>query len=143
MSGAPPAHHRFEDHTGEVAVTIEAPTLPELFVQAGRALAELLLGEVLPAPDAGPRVTVEVVAPDRAALLVEWLNELLFQADVHQAVFTGFVVQELADGRVTAELAGVAGPALRGEVKAATLHDARVEPAQGGDGWRAHVVLDV
>ena len=37
------ASHRFGDHTGEVELTIEADTLPELFVEAGRALAELML----------------------------------------------------------------------------------------------------
>jgi SHS2 domain-containing protein len=135
------ASHAFEEHVGEVEMTIAAATLPELFAEAGRALAELQLGSVPAPPPDGPRVAVQVRAPDRAALLVEWLNELVFRTDVHHAVFTAFDVQRAEAHEVVAEIRGVPEPALRGEVKAATLHEARVE--EGSDGFTAHVVLDV
>jgi SHS2 domain-containing protein len=135
------ASHHFEEHVGEVAVAISADTLAEVFVEAGRALALLLLGTV-PAPSAdGPRFTVTVAAPDRPALLVEWLNELIFRADVHHAVFTAFTVQRLTEGELVAEIQGLAEPLLLGQVKAATLHDARLD--ESARGFAAHVVLDV
>jgi hypothetical protein len=39
-------HHRFEEHTGEVRLELGAPSLEELFVEAGRALAELMIGDL-------------------------------------------------------------------------------------------------
>ena len=39
------ASHTFEEHTGEVLLRLRAPTLEEIFVEAGRGLAELLAGE--------------------------------------------------------------------------------------------------
>jgi SHS2 domain-containing protein len=134
------AAHRFEEHVGEVAVALTADTLPELFAEAGRALAELLLGTVPAPPADGPRFAVTVSAPDLPALLVEWLNELIFRTDVHHAVFTAFTV-DVRGHELTAEIQGLPEPLLLGEVKAATLHEARVD--QRPDGCTGHVVLDV
>jgi hypothetical protein len=47
-----PARHSFGEHVGEVVLRIEAPTLRELFEEAGRALAEL--GAEVP-PEGAPR----------------------------------------------------------------------------------------
>ena len=86
------ASHHIEDHTGEVAFRVHAPTEAELFAEAGRALAEVMLGAV---PPAGQGVTVaariELRASDPTALLVEWLNELVFRGDVDKVVYTPVV----------------------------------------------------
>ena len=37
-----PARHTFEEHTGELALRMEAPTLRSLFEQAGKALSEAM-----------------------------------------------------------------------------------------------------
>jgi SHS2 domain-containing protein len=139
------ASHKFLDHTGEVELTLEADTLPELFVEAGRALAELMMGrlpEGAMKPASGPAVAVELAAPDRTRLLVDWLNEIIFHTEIERTVFTDFAVEIPAEGTLTAELRGLSEPAAGGEVKAATLHEARIEPRPGG-GFTAHVILDV
>jgi SHS2 domain-containing protein len=133
------ASHELEEHVGEVAVALRASSLAELFAEAGRALAGLLLG-TLPPPD-GPALFVEVHAPDPAALLVDWLNELIYLMDVHHAVFTGLAIERIDDHVVVARVRGVTEPQLRGEVKAATLHAARVLVTDNH--VEAHVVLDV
>ena len=136
-----PARHRFDDHTSEVELTVEADTLPELYAQAGRALAELLLG-ALPAPPAGaPVLELELAAADGASLLVDWLNELLYRTEVERTAFTELTVELPAPGRLHARLRGLHEPRWLGEVKAATLHQASVERADNG--YRGHVVLDV
>ncbi len=134
------ASHRFEDHTAEVELTVRADSLPELFAQAARALAELLLGRE-PPPGDRPPLTVTVRAPDRTALFVDWLNELIFRTETEAAVFTGAAVLALDEREIVAALTGVAGPALATEVKAATLHDAYVRAEAGG--FVGHAILDV
>lgn len=140
------ASHSFQDHTGEVELTIEADTLPELFVEAGRALAELMLGrlpEGAMKPASGPAVAVELAAPDRTRLLVDWLNEIIFHTEIERTVFTDFAVEIPAEGTLTAELRGLSEAAsVNSEVKAATLHEARIDPRPGG-GFVGHVILDV
>jgi SHS2 domain-containing protein len=138
-----PARHRFEDHTAEVALTLEADTLPELYAEAGRAVAVLLLCDPPPPPPPdAPTLTVELTAPDAAALLVDWVNELLYRTQVESTAFTDFAVTLAESGHtLRARIRGVEGAVLRGEIKAATLHQARVHPMATGYG--AHLILDV
>ena len=134
------AGHSFVEHTSEVELHLFAPTLPALFAEAGRALAELMLGE---GPRAGETVTAEVsvTAPDREALLAAWIDELIYLSETRKAVFTRFELTRLADGALCARLAGIAEPVLVTAVKAATFHDLRI--AEEGGQFVATVVLDV
>ncbi len=133
--------HRYQEHTGELRLELFAPTREELFGEAGRALAEIMLGERRSASSSTLRRVIEVRARDRAALLVEWLNELISLSEITKEVFTQFRVDHVDDTEVRAIVEGVSPELLQTAVKAATLHGVAVEPA--GAGWRASVVLDV
>jgi SHS2 domain-containing protein len=141
MTAVEPSHE-FEEHTSEVALTIRAQTLEELFAEAGRALGELMLGEAARgSTPTGAAHKVEVRSSDRTALLVDWLNELIFLSDVHKAAFSAIEVTSISDRHIVAEVRGVAVPVLKTAVKAATFHDASVELHDASA--RARVVLDV
>lgn len=131
--------HWFAEHTGEVELHLEAATLEELFAEAGRALAELLADE--PRPASGDPETVLVRAPDRETLLVEWLNELLFLSETRKQVFSEVHVDGIANGELRARVRGFEPGSIRTAVKAATLHQLRIEERPGG--FAATVVLDV
>ncbi len=136
--GAP--RHAFEEHVGEVKLRLDAGDLSGLFAEAGRALAELQLGA---SGIGGPRELEEVAveAPDREALLAEWLNELIFRSETRHCAFTDVEVTQISDRRLQARIGGVSIAHPRVAVKAATLHDLRVE--RRADGWTATAVLDV
>jgi SHS2 domain-containing protein len=133
------AGHHFVEHTSEVELRLHAATLSGLFVQAGRALAELMLEEAPGAETVIERVVV--TAPDRAALLAAWIDELVFRAETRKAVFTRFLVERIDDRELAAEIRGVAEPVIKTAVKAATFHGLRVEEEDGR--WVAAVILDV
>jgi SHS2 domain-containing protein len=135
------AAHTFEEHTGEVRLQVTARSCEELFSEAGRALAELMLGELAPTLELGPERRVEVRGHDRAALLVEWLNELIFLAETQKQVFTQLQVEHVDETQARAVVRGVSPDRLETAVKAATLHGVSVESSGGS--WRAAVVLDV
>jgi SHS2 domain-containing protein len=150
------AGHRFEDHTGEVELHIRADALAEVYQEAARAVAQLLLNAVPAPPPEAPPVVVELTARDPATLLVDWVNELIFRTEVEHTVFTEIeaAVSEQEGGgegagqggngagwRLRATLRGLPDPPLAGQVKAATLHQARVERA--GRGYQANLILDV
>lgn len=132
--------HAFEEHTGEVRLRLSADDMRGLFEEAARALAELMLGEEPHGPS-GPPERVEVRASDRAALLAAWLDELVFLSETRKRVWTDVRVLKLADDALSAEVSGVEADALRTQVKAATLHDLRIE--RSASGIDASVVLDV
>jgi SHS2 domain-containing protein len=139
---APRGDYSFEEHTGEVQVSLHASTIAELFVEAGRALAALMLDQASSVQTQPTRtVTVTVRAESRAGLLVEWLNELIFQVETKKAVFTRFDIQKLTDEEIVATIHGVPEPPIRTAVKAATLHGLQLRE-EGGE-LRATVVLDV
>jgi SHS2 domain-containing protein len=140
-SNAAGARHSFEEHTGEVRLELTAPSPEELFAEAGRALAELMLGEIREPAASAPAHVVEVRAPDRAALLVEWLNELIFLSETSKQVFTNFRMEYVDETAARAVVTGLAPETLKTAVKAATLHGVSVEGRQGS--WGASVVLDV
>ena len=129
--------YRWVDHTAEIELEIEAPTEREVLADALMALAELL-GFAVGVGD--ERREVAASAPDRAALLAAWLEELVLLAESEGFVATRLDDLALAGQSLTALVSGVLGdpPAL---VKAVTYH--RLEFAFTARGYRARVVLDV
>lgn len=119
---------------------VRAGTVPEVLEEAGRALAELLLrGRRRAAP--GSWAAVELQSTDPAALLVDWLNELIWRAEVERCVPLEYELEQVGESAVRGRIRGIPvrkAPAL---VKAATLHGARLETVGGG--FEGDVILDV
>lgn len=129
--------HRWVDHTAEVELRLDGATEADVFASALTALAELLADE---SPAEAATIAVDVDAPDRAALLAAWLEELVFRAETEDFVPDG--VEEIAfdDGRLRSRVRGHRG-VPRHVVKAVTYHRLSFEAA--GEGYRATMVLDV
>ncbi len=140
--------YEFLAHTAEIGVRAWGKDLPEAFAEAARGMFAVMyetdsVGETLVR-------RVEVSAPDPEALLVEWLNALLYQATVDHAVFGRFdvAVEPPKDGgewRLRAAIYGEPVDPKRHqfglEVKAATYHGLRVQTANGRA--EVEVILDV
>jgi protein archease len=132
------AMYRWVEHTGELEVWIEASTKAAIFVDAAAALAETFGAIRRGAPMV--RREVSVVAPDDEALLVAWLNELLYLAETEDLRPQRVAALQLAGGSLQAEVEGRVSPA-RSLVKAITFH--RLQVAEQDGRWYARVVLDV
>jgi SHS2 domain-containing protein len=132
--------HEIVDHTSEVQLRLRAGSLTELLAEAGRALAAIQLGGTA-GPAIGPWREFEVFSPDRASLLADWLNELVFLAETEQWVATEFAIEPTEGRSVRARLRGVEVERVPGLVKAATLHGLRLEDVPGG--VEGEVILDV
>lgn len=125
------------DHTGELELAVEAGSEREVFLEAASALGELLGEDGTGEP---ARHELAVTAADRAALLAEWLSELVFLAETEAFVPERVVALDLERESVHAVVDGRRGapPHL---VKAVTYH--RLVFEREGEVWRAAVVLDV
>jgi SHS2 domain-containing protein len=128
---------RWVDHTGEVELAIEAASREGVFADALAALSELLGGSEQDAP---AMRTLSASGPDLAALLADWLSELVFLAETEGFVATRVDRLALLEHGLTADVAGnLASPPHL--VKAVTYHGLTFEHRD--DLWRATVVLDV
>jgi SHS2 domain-containing protein len=108
--------HEVRQHTSEVEFRVRARSLGDLLAEAGRALAEVELAGNDGRPDRQIR-TIEVTSPDRDALVIDWLNELIALADIARWVATDFSIQAAENTEVRAQAAvwATVNPDQRGE----------------------------
>jgi SHS2 domain-containing protein len=95
--------YRWVEHTGELEVEIEAPTQESVFAEALRALAELLSAD---GHGDGVLREVKVEGRGRAALLREWLNELVYLAETENLVTDDLVRIDLSGRGLSATVHG-------------------------------------
>ena len=128
--------YEWRDHTAEIELQIRAPREEHVFADAADAFGRYV---ELDSDGAPTRHELELEAPDRGALLVALLEELIYLADTE-----GFVPDRtevrLAPNRLRAVLDG-RRTRIDPIVKAATYHGLRFE--RNGTGWDALVVFDV
>lgn len=133
----PRLSYRWVDHTGELELEIEAPAQEDVFRDATAAFAQLV-GEGVGGDPVKRELRLE--GGERAVLLVDWLDELVYLAETEGLVAEDVSALELSDGGMTATLIGHVGNP-RHLVKGATYH--RLVFEQVPQGFRARVVLDV
>jgi SHS2 domain-containing protein len=129
--------YRWQEHTGELELHIEAAAPADVFEEALRAIGELLAdGE----PGEASSRKVAVNAPDRPALLAAWIDELIFLAETEGLVPTRARELDLREQRLEAVVDGERGAPAH-LVKGATYHRIAFDCREGG--CQARVVLDV
>lgn len=131
------------DHTADLGVEGRGDSLGEALAWTATGMFSVIadLGAVEPRDE----LRLSVAAVDRDALVVDWLNELLFRYETE-----GFLPKELnvsvdeagnaLEARCVGEQADPERHSLHPAVKAATYHALQVE--HDGD-WRIRVVLDI
>jgi SHS2 domain-containing protein len=129
---------RFLNHPGEVELAVDAAGESEIYAEALRAFAELVGLDTGGHP--GER-HIRLEAPDRVSLLVDWLNELVYLADIDGFVPDEIETMSLEETRLDALVSGRLDAAPSSLVKAGTFSGAAFE--RGANGWRARIVLDV
>ena len=130
-------------HTADVALVIRGRTMGELLTNAALALVHLTTaGSGVQATECR---TIAVDSVDDDALLVDWLNELIYFMYAERIVYTEFIFPELTAGHVVARCCGwhlcPGSDQLRREVKAATHHMVHISSTP--DGYSARVIVDV
>lgn len=137
-----PARYETFPHGALVGVRGRGPSVAAAFEQAGRALTSVLTDP----EGVRPRdvTVIECAAPDPELLLVDWLNELIWEMAARRILFGRFEVA-IEGGRLRARVWGEAVDRDRHapmvEPKGATLAELRVSPE--GDEWLAQCVVDV
>jgi len=131
------------EHTADLGLRMEAPTLEALLTEAAAGLAAVLVDD----PETvQPRERREIAleSDDPAYLLFDWLNELLYLFETERFLPASVEVR-IDDGGLHANVRGERADsdrhALAHEVKAVTYH--RLEAERTPRGWRGQVILDI
>jgi SHS2 domain-containing protein len=131
------AHHEFLEHEADIGVRGVGDCWECAFAAAARGLLEVMADSSSVA--AVESREIEVTGRDLGALLVAWLNELLYLRDVDGMLFSSFSVKIARRGDGTFGLSATASGevmsperhGLKVEVKAATLSGLRCVEERG------------
>ncbi len=140
-----PQPHRFcpIDHTADLGLQVWGESLEALYVNAAEGMGRLLFN--LPAVRPREQRLVTAEGYDREELLVDWLGELLYLAEVEEFLPCSFEITLLEDTRLEAVVRGEpfdsARHHWRAGIKAATYHDLHIVQEAGG-AWMVRVIFD-
>jgi SHS2 domain-containing protein len=118
--------YQYLDHTADLGIRAVGDTLEQALGQGAQAMLDAIADTHTVHPQLSCQVTCS--APDIPALFCEWLNELLYQAEIHRALWQNARVTRLWQTGAEWMLEGVAHGepldpgrhVLHTEVKAAT-----------------------
>jgi SHS2 domain-containing protein len=128
------------EHPGDLKLRACGCSLEELFANAAHGMMACLFGANVARERPERTETIEVEARDRAALLVDWLSELLYRATSRYQAYVDFHVDELSTRRLRAT-AGVVSAEAIDDIKAVTHDELSIRKRDGG--WEAIVVFDI
>jgi SHS2 domain-containing protein len=129
------------EHPADVKLRAWGATLQQLFANAAQGMMVFLFGGEIAKARPERTDAFEIEAPDREALLVDWLSELLYRACSEYHAYVEFCVREMSDRRLVAT-AGVVSAEAIDDIKAVTHHELSIRARDGG-GWEATVVFDI
>ena len=130
-------------HTADIGVRVYGKDLKELFENAAFAMFDIIADLENLSGDIAE--TFELEAEDPEALLVAWLDELLYNFYTKQLIFFKFEVEELTEKRLKVKATGRSIGAnrnrLKTEIKAATYSGLKIR--KSGEGFEVEIIFDV
>ncbi len=131
------------EHTADWALKVSGADLRALLVNAALGMGTLLVGDLDALARRGATAvrSVTLDAFDAESLLVGWLEELAFWAEMEQLVFFDFELVDVSDTHLRATLHGATAVALEKHIKAVTYHDLAIRQTE--QGLEVTIVFDV
>jgi SHS2 domain-containing protein len=130
------------EHTADLGLRIEAEDLEEVFLEMAQELARISFEIDLVKPTGIIKFQIE--APDREALLVRYLNEVLYYFAIGFLAIS-FEINLISalklDAKIYGEYYRQGVHKINHEIKRATYHSLLLYPE--GDKWIGQVVFDM
>ena len=131
------------EHTADLKIRVWGNSLQSLFSEAALAMMEISLRNTKRYEyTKSLERQIKVEAPDRTALLIDFLSEVLALSQTHKEVYTKVIFNKFSEKELEAALAGVGVDAFDEDIKAVTYHDANVRQNEKGE-WETFLVLDI
>ena len=131
------------DHTADISIKAYGKDLKELFANAAFGMFNILAD--LEGITTSTELEIKAEAPDSEELLMEWLDELLYNFYTKHIIFSKFDITELTDTKLTARakgrFVGENKNRLKTEIKAATRHDLHIDKKENHH--EVQIIFDV
>jgi len=131
------------EHTADIGIRVRARSQKELFVNAARAMFDIIAEKKPPANPHREKIEINQQAENTDELFINWLNELLSLSATKELIFCDFKIKKLDKNNLEAVAVGddMANYKVNTEIKAATYHELKLEKRNGA--WIAEVIFDV
>jgi protein archease len=139
-----PKKYRLTKHQSELAVRVTGESQATLFANSAFALFDVMVMDV-DKVESRERIPLEVEGTDRDDLMVNWMRELLYLYQGSGYLLREFLIREVKDTFVKAEVSGEKIDPDRHEIKqeimAVAFHKSRMDKT--GNQWTAHLIFEV
>lgn len=130
---------KFVEHTADIRMRVEAPSLAELFTEAAQGMVRYIFEpESAPQKKESRRVSIEGV--DKEDLLINWLSRILYYAEAEHLIPVSINIFELSEETLAAE-AEFGSLEPKHEIKAVTHHGLSI--GKTNSSFEAEVTFDV
>ena len=127
------------EHKADLKIRVLGKTKEELFLNALLGMEESLKPKVL---EEVAEKEIEVKSIDLPALLVDFLNEVLYLNQVNREVYSGLKISKFWDNKLEGKVLGKKVERFGEDIKAVTYHNLKVQQKKDGT-WEATVLFDV
>ncbi|HEY7713150.1 MAG TPA: archease [Candidatus Binatia bacterium] len=136
--------YRLTKHQSELAVRVTGDSQADLFANSALALFDVMVADV-DKVETRERLALEVEGADRDDLMVNWMRELLYLFQGSGYLLREFLIREVKDTMVKAEVAGEKidpdRHEIQQEIATVAFHKSRMEKT--GNQWTAHLIFEV
>jgi SHS2 domain-containing protein len=131
------------EHTADVGIVAYGGDLEELYINAARGMLSLVIDMDTIKSDISKNIDIN--ENDEDALLVAWLNELLYILDTEHVILKDFEIEKLTSVSLSAKCYGETldfkRHKLKREVKAATYYGLSIIKVD--DQYSARIIFDI
>jgi len=139
-----PKKYRLTKHQSELAIRVTGESQADLFANSAFTLFDVMVMDV-DKVEARERIPLEVEGTDRDDLMVNWMRELLYLYQGSGYLLREFLIREVKDTVVKAEVAGEKIDPDRHEIEqeiaTVAFHKSRMDKT--GNQWTAHLIFEV
>lgn len=136
--------YRITKHQSELAVRVVGDSQANLFANSAFTLFDVMVAD-LEKVETKERIPLEVEGTDRDDLMVNWMRELLYLYQGSGYLLREFLIREVKDTIVKAEVSGEKIDPDRHEIKqeiaAVAFHKSRMDKT--GNQWTAQLIFEV
>ncbi|MFN7088266.1 MAG: archease [Candidatus Paceibacteria bacterium] len=119
-------------HTADLRLYASGKTKEELFSNMLLGMGTILNPEPIDPEDLPVRREISVDSMDLSMLLVDFLNEVLYQSTINKEVYYKVDFVKFQDTFLEAELYGKEVDKFEEDIKAVTYHEAKIQQRQDG-----------
>ena len=136
------ANYEVVDHTADWALRVWGHNLADFMLNAAIGMNSLMSGAPSASLEQEPITRILTLdAFDSETLLVDWLTELAYFAEMEQLIFPTITLSNITPTHLEANIQGGIIPELAKHIKAVTYHN--LEIIETDDGLETTIVFDV